>query len=64
MFCLFVLQMRGDSFQDLIFKQGQAGVSKASVTIVFDNSDQSKSPPYFRGLHEFAITRQILVSKN
>lgn len=52
--------MRGDSFQDLIFKQGQAGVSKASVTIVFDNSDQSKSPPYFRGLHEFAITRQIL----
>lgn len=30
--------------QDLIYKRDQAGITKASVTIAFDNSDRSKSP--------------------
>ena len=33
--------------QDLIYKRGQAGVTKASVTIVFDNSDKDRSPVAF-----------------
>ncbi|KAF8885194.1 condensin complex subunit SMC2 [Infundibulicybe gibba] len=35
-------QMRAANQQDLIYKRGQAGITKASVTIVFDNSDRSK----------------------
>ena len=31
--------MRAQNQQDLIYKRGQAGVTKASVTIVFDNTD-------------------------
>ncbi len=32
-------QVRAANLQDLVYKQGQAGVTKASVTIVFDNSE-------------------------
>jgi len=32
-------QVRASSLQELVYKQGQAGVTKASVTLVFDNSD-------------------------
>ncbi|KAF8197070.1 condensin complex subunit SMC2 [Pholiota molesta] len=37
-------QMRASNQQDLIYKRGQAGITKASVTIVFDNSDRANSP--------------------
>lgn len=37
--------MRAENLQELIYKQGNAGVSKASVTIIFDNSSKSQSPP-------------------
>src|SRR5690242_8827270 len=37
-------QVRASSLQDLIYKQGQAGVTKATVTLVFDNSDPKTSP--------------------
>lgn len=30
--------VRASNLQDLIYKRGQAGVTKASVTIVFNNS--------------------------
>jgi len=30
--------------QDLIYKRSQDGITEASVTIVFDNSDRSKNP--------------------
>lgn len=36
--------VRAQNLQDLIYKRGQAGVTKASVTIVFDNRDTAKSP--------------------
>ncbi|THH15903.1 hypothetical protein EW146_g4642 [Bondarzewia mesenterica] len=36
--------MRAQNQQDLIYKRGQAGITKASVTIVFDNSDRAMSP--------------------
>ena len=32
-------QVRVDSLQGLVYKNGQAGITKASVTIVFDNRD-------------------------
>lgn len=46
---------------DLIYKRGQAGVTKASVTIVFDNSDKAKSPVGFEHVAQITVTRQIAV---
>ena len=35
-------QLRASSMQDLIYKQGTAGIEQASVSIVFNNEDESK----------------------
>jgi structural maintenance of chromosome 2 len=47
--------------QDLIYKRGQAGVTKASVTIVFDNRNKSKSPVGFEEHTQISVTRQIVL---
>eukprot|EP00965_Chrysotila_dentata_P194228 6176238-Pleurochrysis_carterae.AAC.2 len=36
--------VRAASLNELIYKGGQAGVTKASVTLVFDNGDREQSP--------------------
>ncbi|KAJ6583189.1 condensin complex subunit SMC2 [Mycena sp. CBHHK59/15] len=51
--------MRAANQTDLIYKRGQAGVTKASVTIVFDNSDISKSPPGHESSKQITVTRQM-----
>jgi chromosome segregation ATPase len=51
--------MRAANQQDLIYKRGQAGVTKASVTIVFDNSDRAKSPTGFETFRQITVTRQV-----
>ena len=48
-------------WQDLIYKRGQAGVTKASVTIVFDNRDKFKSPIAFEEYAQISVTRQIVM---
>jgi len=53
--------VRAQNLQDLIYKRGQAGVTKASVTIVFDNSDTSKSPIGFEEYAQISVTRQIVM---
>lgn len=53
--------VRASNLQDLIYKRGQAGVTKASVTIVFDNSDSSKSPIGFESIPKISVTRQIVL---
>ncbi|KAG8958059.1 Structural maintenance of chromosomes protein 2 [Tulasnella sp. 419] len=52
-------KMRAQNQQELIYKRGTAGVTKASVTIVFDNSDRSTSPVGFEDLKQITVTRQI-----
>jgi structural maintenance of chromosome 2 len=52
--------MRAQNQQDLIYKRGQAGVTKASVTIVFDNSDKSTSPSGFENTKQITLTRQVI----
>ncbi|RDB22008.1 Structural maintenance of chromosomes protein 2 [Hypsizygus marmoreus] len=52
-------QMRAANQQDLIYKRGQAGITKASVTIVFDNSDRSNSPVGYEDCKQLTVTRQI-----
>lgn len=51
--------MRAQNQQDLIYKRGQAGVTKASVTIVFDNSDRSASPVGMEDYAQITVTRQV-----
>ncbi|KAF9408145.1 Structural maintenance of chromosomes protein 2 [Podila epigama] len=54
-------QVRASSIQDLIYKRGQAGVTKASVTVVFNNEDREQSPYGFESSKQITITRQILI---
>ena len=56
--------MRAQNQQDLIYKRGQAGITKASVTIVFDNSDPSRSPDGFQNQKQITVTRQIAMPNN
>ncbi|XP_056633840.1 structural maintenance of chromosomes protein 2 [Diorhabda sublineata] len=53
--------VRAASLQDLIYKSGQAGVNKATVSITFDNSNLSQCPPGFENYKEITITRQIVL---
>ncbi|QPC78445.1 hypothetical protein HYE68_009197 [Fusarium pseudograminearum] len=53
--------VRAQNIQDLIYKRGQAGVTKASVTIVFDNRDTKKSPIGFEEYATISVTRQIVL---
>ena len=53
--------MRAANLNDLIYKQGQAGVTKASVTLVFDNSNPSMSPMGYEQLSQITVTRQIAI---
>ncbi|XP_051227323.1 structural maintenance of chromosomes protein 2-1 [Lolium perenne] len=54
-------QVRAASLQELVYKQGQAGVTKATVSIVFDNSDRARSPLGYEDSAEITVTRQIVV---
>ncbi|GAO47330.1 hypothetical protein G7K_1538-t1 [Saitoella complicata NRRL Y-17804] len=53
--------VRAQNLQDLIYKRGQAGVTKASVTIVFDNRNTKSSPIGFEEYAQISVTRQIVM---
>ena len=52
-------QVRAGNLQDLVYKQGQAGITKASVTIVFNNSDPKKSPIGYEHHDTISVCRQV-----
>ncbi|XP_057456951.1 structural maintenance of chromosomes protein 2-1-like [Lotus japonicus] len=54
-------QVRAANLQELVYKQGQAGITKATVSIVFDNSDRNRSPLGYEDHSEITVTRQIVV---
>ncbi|KAA3458149.1 structural maintenance of chromosomes protein 2-1-like isoform X2 [Gossypium australe] len=54
-------QVRAANLQELVYKQGQAGITKATVFIIFDNSDRSQSPLGYEDHSEITVTRQIVV---
>lgn len=64
-FCLgigrFELLRANGGASDLIYKRGQAGITKASVTLVFDNSDKPRSPIGFEDYNSISVTRQIVL---
>uniref|UniRef100_A0A663N6R9 Structural maintenance of chromosomes protein n=1 Tax=Athene cunicularia TaxID=194338 RepID=A0A663N6R9_ATHCN len=54
-------QVRASNFQELVYKHGQAGIKKASVSITFDNTDKKVSPLGFEDNDELIISRQIII---
>lgn len=56
---IFLKQVRVGNLQELVYKQGQAGVTKATVTIVFDNSDPTTSPVAYESCKQITVTRQV-----
>ncbi|XP_016912074.1 structural maintenance of chromosomes protein 2 [Apis cerana] len=54
-------QVRATSLQDLVYKSGQAGIKKASVTITFDNRDRDSSPMGYEHHEEIIVTRQVVI---
>lgn len=54
-------QVRASNLQELVYKQGQAGITKATVSIVFDNSERNRSPLGYEDHQEITVTRQIVV---
>jgi structural maintenance of chromosome 2 len=44
-----------------VYKRGQAGINKASVTIEFNNSDKERSVPKYAELDTISVTRQIII---
>eukprot|EP00928_Gymnodinium_smaydae_P079949 TRINITY_DN63775_c0_g1_i1.p1 TRINITY_DN63775_c0_g1~~TRINITY_DN63775_c0_g1_i1.p1 ORF type:complete len:1208 (-),score=384.26 TRINITY_DN63775_c0_g1_i1:110-3733(-) len=54
-------QVRVGNLSELVYKQGQAGVTKASVTVVFNNQDKSCGPLGYEAHDKIVITRQIVI---
>lgn len=54
-------QVRASSLQDLVYKGGLAGVTKATVSLIFNNTDKSKAPVGYEQPDEITITRQIVI---
>lgn len=52
-------QVRATTLQDLVYKQGQAGITKASVTIVFNNKNKKQSPVGYEQFDQITVARQV-----
>lgn len=52
-------QVRASNLQDLVYKQGQAGVTKATVTLVFNNSDPQSGPVGYDHCETITVARQV-----
>lgn len=53
--------VRAANLQDLVYKRGQAGVTKATVTIDFNNEDPNTSPFGYHQYKTISVTRQIVI---
>lgn len=54
-------QVRATNLQDLVYKNGQAGVTKATVSIIFDNNDKEQSPVGYQQCDEITVTRHVVI---
>ncbi|KAL8582210.1 hypothetical protein ACOMHN_004129 [Nucella lapillus] len=53
--------VRATNLQELVYKNGQAGVTKATVSITFDNLDKKQSPLGYEQYDEIVVTRQVVI---
>jgi structural maintenance of chromosome 2 len=54
-------KVRATNLSELVYKQGQAGITKASVTIIFNNLDKSRSPVGFENMDSISVSRQVVI---
>jgi len=54
-------QVRVGNLQELVYKQGQAGVTKATVSVVFNNADPASSPVGYESHKQITVTRQVTI---
>ena len=54
-------QVRASSLSELVYKAGQAGVTSASVSLLFDNSDAQRSPVGYAEYAELTVTRVVVL---
>ena len=59
LFILHNFQVRVSNLQELVYKQGQAGISKATVSIVFNNADPANSPVGYESVKQITVSRQV-----
>ena len=52
-------QVRAQSRQELVYKQGSAGITKASVSITFHNDDPANGPSGYEDKELITVTRQV-----
>jgi hypothetical protein len=58
------LQVRAANLQELVYKQGSAGITKATVSIVFHNNDPNNSPSGYEDKEYITVTRQVSVGSS
>lgn len=58
---LSISQVRVKNLQELVYKQGQAGITKATVTLVFNNSKSDQSPIGYEQYDRITVTRQVVI---
>ncbi len=54
-------QVRVGNLQDLVYKSGQAGVTKATVSVNFNNADKKTSPVGYEHFDNISVTRQVVI---
>lgn len=55
------LQVRATNLQELVYKQGQAGTTKATVSITWHNNDPENGPSGYEDKEYITITRQVKI---
>jgi len=53
--------VRATSMQDLVYKNGKSGITKAIVTLIFNNRVKSKAPSGYQAYDEIKVSREINV---
>ncbi|GFY64325.1 structural maintenance of chromosomes protein 2 [Trichonephila inaurata madagascariensis] len=53
-------QVRATNLTELVYKNGQAGINKAVVSITFDNSDPHASPLGYENQKEIVVSRTVI----
>lgn len=57
-----LLRLFTENFNALVYKNGQAGITKCSVTITFDNRDKKNRPLNYDSFDEIIVRRQVFRS--
>ncbi|CAF5014979.1 unnamed protein product [Rotaria sp. Silwood1] len=57
-------QVRAQALSDFIYKQGTAGVTRASVSIMFDNRNKEQAPDGYKMFDELTVTRIVESNKS